>query len=154
MSSGPIVVCVDGSKGSEHAFKKVTSILTIMMLCLQYKQAVALAKRSKNKIVLASVYETTNVPLDGLETPLAAREMVESMSKRDAYVSQKLREIQQAYISVAEKEGVSCRGVVEETRNINERLATIAENVDAQLLVVGNRGFGAIKVCFLGVYLI
>lgn len=99
--------------------------------------------------MLASVYETSSVPTDAIESPFTAREIIDAMTRRDAYIAQKLRELQKSYCDIAEAEGVPCRGVVEETRSNNERLCAIADNVNSPLLVVGSRGLGRVKVCFM-----
>jgi nucleotide-binding universal stress UspA family protein len=126
------IVCgVDGSADSEAALA----------------EAARLADRLGARVVLANVIEYAHSPYVGVgaigptvapQVPLTA---VLEEQERDA--ERLLEEMaEQAGLETAERRVVSGMAA--------ERLADLADEVDAELIVVGSRGRGAFKAAFLG----
>lgn len=127
--STSIVCGVDGSPDSQTALQV----------------AARLAERLNLKLVVAQVAEPAHVPyaaaapFDGIAGRHALLEEIESQQK----AAERLLE-----------QVVAAAGVDAEQRTAvgvpAERLAEIADDVDAELIVVGSRGRGAFKAAFLG----
>ena len=128
--SRPIVCGVDGSPDSVAALKV----------------AAQFADRIQSPLILAHVGELVHVPyaasypFGGTAGPLAVAEEIES----EEDVTERL--LDQAAVEA---------GVVDPDRRHRvghpaERLAEIADEEDAELIVVGSRGRGAFKAAFLG----
>lgn len=128
--SSSIVCGVDGSADSQAALSVATS----------------LAKRLGARLVLAHVAELAHIPyaaaapFGGMAGPMAVTE--EIGLQREA--AERLLE-----------EVASDAGLVDAERRVDvgspaEGLADLADEVNAELIVVGSRGRGAFKAAFLG----
>jgi nucleotide-binding universal stress UspA family protein len=128
---GASIVCgVDGSADSQAALKV----------------AAQLATRLGTKLVLAHVAEVTHVPsyaaapFGGATGPMAVMEEIDSEEEAAASLLQWIA----AVTGLPDAEHRVAIGVPA------ERLADLADEEDAELIVVGSRGRGAFKAAFLG----
>lgn len=127
--STSIVCGVDGSPDSQTALRLAAS----------------LAERLNLTLVVAHVVEPPHVPyaaaapMDGIAGRHALMEEIESRQK----AAERLLE-QVAAAAGVDAERRAAVGVPA------ERLAEIADDLDAELIVVGSRGRGALKAAFLG----
>ena len=127
--SASIVCGVDGSAESQAALRV----------------AARLADQLKLRLVVAHVAEPAFVPYAGATAVggVAARHAVMEEVESQQEVAERLLE-----------QVVVAAGVDAERRTAvgvpAERLAEIADEVDAELIVVGSRGRGAFKAAFLG----
>jgi nucleotide-binding universal stress UspA family protein len=127
--SKSIVCGVDGSADSQAALAVATQ----------------LAKRLGTRLVLAHVAELAHIPYAaaapfGVAGPLAVTEEIESQ--------------EEAAWQLLEQIAVGA-GLAEAERRVAvglpaERIADLADEEDAELIVVGSRGRGAFKAAFLG----
>jgi nucleotide-binding universal stress UspA family protein len=128
--SASIVCGVDGSPDSQAALRV----------------AARLADRLRLKLVVAHVAEPAHIPyaaaapFGGMAGRAAVMEEVESQEENAARL---LEEVVAAsgFVDAERRAGVGVPA---------EALADIADEVDAELIVVGSRGRGAFKSAFLG----
>jgi nucleotide-binding universal stress UspA family protein len=128
--SASIVCGVDGSGDSQDALRV----------------AARLADRLQLRLVVAHVAEPAYVPY-------AAAAPFGGIAGRDA-VMEEVQSQEKAAERLLE-EVVAAAGLVDAERRVGvgvpaERLADIADEHDAELIVVGSRGRGAFKAAFLG----
>jgi nucleotide-binding universal stress UspA family protein len=126
------IVCgVDGSADSEAALT----------------EAARLADRLGVRIVLANVVEYAHSPYVGVGGigPVAGPQVpLTAVMEEEEHAAERLLDemAAEAGLETAEKRVVSGMAA--------ERLADLADEVDAELIVVGSRGRGALKAAFLG----
>jgi nucleotide-binding universal stress UspA family protein len=128
--SASIVCGVDGSADSEAALQV----------------AARLADRLQLRLVVAHVAQSSY-------TPYAASAPFDGMAGRHAVLQE--RESQEENAERLLEEVVAAAGLIDAGRRAGvgvpaERLADIADEEEAELIVVGSRGRGAFKAAFLG----
>jgi nucleotide-binding universal stress UspA family protein len=127
---GTIVCGVDGSADSRAAVEV----------------AAQLADRLGSTLILAHVAEVAHVPyaaaypLGGFEGPMTIAHETESQEEAAARLLE----------GVAADAGLTAAERRVTTGHPAERLADLADQEDAELIVVGSRGRGAFKATFLG----
>jgi nucleotide-binding universal stress UspA family protein len=128
--SASIVCGVDGSPDSQAALQV----------------AAGLANRLQLRLVVAHVAEPSYIPY-------AASAPFDGTAGRDAILQE--RESQEENAERLLDEVVAAAGLIDTERRAGvgvpaERLADVADDEEAELIVVGSRGRGAFKAAFLG----
>eukprot|EP00126_Sphaerothecum_destruens_P015248 Sdes_comp9183_c0_seq2m653 len=144
-----IVVLVDGSPHSMDALKYSLETfsqpsLQFHLLFCHYSPTCALGTYANEAFVADALIDPLSViPLQGMMSEEERQEMVEQSK-------QKAQEILAPYISLCQKAKVNFHSHIRETIDIKESIMDALQQLKADHVVMGSRGFGIVKRLVLG----
>jgi nucleotide-binding universal stress UspA family protein len=138
--SGPVLIAFDGSEGSEHAIREAGTLLAPRkaLVVVVWKEGIG--------------FELVTLPASSIGLPPAQIDVATAREVEDA-ARERAHRLAQKGAAVAQEAGFDAEGLAvadDTTTKVAETIVRIAEERDAQAVVIGTQGHGRVATVLLG----